>query len=78
MIVWGGTGGTDFSDGSRFNIVTGTWAATAGIRRPISRGRHTAVWTGGEMFIWGGDRGAYVGDNRSYSPARIMFLYLKL
>src|SRR5207248_9287180 len=34
-----------------------TWTATAG--PPDVRYGHTAVWTGSEMIIWGGDYGYY-------------------
>src|SRR6266542_4391950 len=36
-----------------------TWAATTIISVPTARWRHTAVWTGSEMIVWGG----YGGGN---------------
>jgi N-acetylneuraminic acid mutarotase len=30
------------------------WTATATIGAPTARSRHTAVWTGSEMIVWGG------------------------
>src|SRR6185503_21041609 len=32
----------------------GTWTATATLNAPLARRSHTAVWTGSEMIIWGG------------------------
>ena len=60
MIVWGG----NFWDGiqqhylntgSRYNAVTNSWAATTIANAPTGRVSHTAVWTGREMIVWGGD-----------------------
>ena len=31
-----------------------TWTATSTTNAPAARSRHTAVWTGSEMIIWGG------------------------
>ena len=57
MIIWGGdvttlTGG---GTGGRYNPSTNTWVPTAtGAQCPSARYRHTAVWTGSEMIVWGG------------------------
>jgi N-acetylneuraminic acid mutarotase len=60
MIVWGGyvlergvylrtrTGG-------KYNPATDSWVATSRFRAPAPRGEHTAVWTGNEMIVWGGN-----------------------
>src|SRR4030095_10160894 len=32
-----------------------TWTATTTTNVPSARRNHTAVWTGSEMIIWGGD-----------------------
>jgi hypothetical protein len=32
-----------------------TWTATSTINAPSARGGHTAVWTGSEMIVWGGN-----------------------
>ncbi|WP_283745766.1 Ig-like domain-containing protein [Sideroxydans sp. CL21] len=48
---------------------TGTWNATAIDSAPVPRSRHTAVWTGTEMIVWGGLYGATVlGDGARYDP----------
>jgi N-acetylneuraminic acid mutarotase len=59
MIIWGGAQDTDFgpfyfNTGGRYNPSTNTWAATSTTNAPEARGGHTAVWTGGEMLVWGG------------------------
>ena len=60
MIVWGGnaSGATLRGDGARFNPTTNAWTVigvTGG--PPSARYSHTAVWSGTEMLIWGGNTG---------------------
>ena len=58
MIVWGGAGMPPpprFNTGGRYNPDTDTWTATSTTNAPESRDIHTAVWTGGEMIVWGGN-----------------------
>jgi hypothetical protein len=31
-----------------------TWTATSLVDAPTARNGHTAVWTGSEMIVWGG------------------------
>ncbi len=59
VIFWGGdsyakgTSFTPYGDGARFNPTTGKWS----ILPPApaaARYRHSAVWTGTEMIVWGG------------------------
>jgi N-acetylneuraminic acid mutarotase len=59
MIVWGGSfyDGTRYqyyNTGGRYNPITDSWLATTTTDAPDSRSEHTAVWTGGEMIVWGG------------------------
>lgn len=73
MIVWGGSydGGLYLNTGSRYNPLTNSWTALrAGSALPAARDRHTAVWTGGEMIVWGG-YGVYgpVNTGGLYCPA---------
>ena len=64
LIVWGGTISTmgvigfdsTFNDGARFNAATSTWTPLPSLNAPTARFGHTAVWTGTEMVIWGGQR----------------------
>src|SRR5947209_2415455 len=52
MIVWGGM---HDSTGGRYNPSTNSWTATSLTSAPAGRGRHTAVWTGSQMIVWGGE-----------------------
>ena len=36
------------------NCTNNTWTATSTAGAPAARERHTAVWTGSEMIVWGG------------------------
>jgi N-acetylneuraminic acid mutarotase len=59
MIIWGGcrTGSTSFcglQTGGRYNPTTDTWTPTSITNAPNARSRHTAVWTGSKMIVWGG------------------------
>src|SRR4029453_1015861 len=59
MIVWGGHGDFDllgyyFNTGARYDPSTDSWTATSTVNAPDGRYRHTAVWTGSEMIVWGG------------------------
>jgi hypothetical protein len=58
MIIWGGLGNgfppPFFNTGARYNPSTDSWTATSTTNAPDARYRHTAVWTGSEMIVWGG------------------------
>jgi len=63
MILWGGMSATGSvtNVGSRYNPTSDQWMPTStGVNVPAARSRHTAVWTGSKMIIWGGD----LGNNR--------------
>ena len=58
MIVWGGTDANAiffFNTGGRYNPSTNSWTATSTTNAPDGRWLHTAVWTGSEMIVWGGE-----------------------
>ena len=59
MIVWGGEGGFpcagDLSSGGRYAPGTNSWTPTNIYNVPEPRSSHTAVWTGSEMIVWGGN-----------------------
>src|SRR6516165_2750376 len=45
-------------------------AGQSGGSSPPARDRHTAVWTGKEMIVWGGfDAATYPTDGGCYNPA---------
>ena len=46
----------------------GVWAQRPG-NAPAARFGHTAVWTGGEMIIWGGVDNSFFSDGWRYNPA---------
>jgi N-acetylneuraminic acid mutarotase len=57
MIVWGGfhdTAGHGVNTGGRYDPGTDSWTATSTTNAPAGRGQYRAVWTGGEMIVWGG------------------------
>jgi hypothetical protein len=48
-----------------------SWIATSVMNVPLARIEHTAVWTGGEMIVWGGvdDAINYLNTGGKYDPA---------
>jgi hypothetical protein len=72
MIVWGGYGcGANciLNSGGRYDPSTDTWVATSIVNAPSARWTHTALWTRGEMIIWGGTDGInYVNTGGRYNP----------
>lgn len=74
FIVWGGItfwGGTPLNDGGRYNPATDTWSPVSTINAPDPRFAHSAVWTGTNMVVWGGDSGgfSYKDSGGVYDPA---------
>ncbi len=58
MIVWGGFNSSPpyrLNTGGRYNPSTDSWASTSVLNAPTGRDLHSAVWTGTEMIIWGGE-----------------------
>lgn len=71
MIVWGGRDNTEsfVRTGGRYNPATDTWRKTSmGADCPTPRSNHTAVWTGSEMIIWGGNADPATNSGSRYSP----------
>ena len=61
MIIWGGYGAGggngdwgSLNTGGKYNPENG-WTATSTTRALSARDGHTAVWTGSEMIVWGGN-----------------------
>ena len=71
MIVWGGqvSNGNSYT-GGRYNPSTNSWTATSTTHAPEGREFFTAVWTGSEMIVWGGERANTVPLNTGgrYNP----------
>ncbi len=79
MIVWGGydldgiTGSTYYGDGGRYDPRTNTWDTIplSLTDAPSGRHYHTAVWTGSQMIVWGGQNGGSsfgLGNGGRYDP----------
>ena len=77
MIVWGGLadpGDVYLGTGGRYDPVTDSWAPTSTVGAPFPRHSHTAVWTGSQMIVWGGDTntgGRYDPATDSWTPTSI-------
>lgn len=74
MIVWGGGGneGWRLQTGWRYNPGNSSvTATTTTVGAPTGRDSHTAVWSGSEMIIWGGNDGSgnYPQSGGRYNPA---------
>ena len=75
MIVWGGffhSGSNSYylNTGGRYNPDTDAWAPTKVTNAPNGREAHSAVWTGGEMIVWGGlsESVGYFNTGGRYDP----------
>jgi hypothetical protein len=74
MIIWGGENEDSgvpmpLGDGARYNPASNTWSAVSSSGAPAARYGHTAIWTGSEMIIWGGNGNSGVlGDGALYNP----------
>ena len=69
MIVWGGADAIRLNSGGRYNPGTDSWSATNTANAPDARSSHTAVWTGSEIIIWGGDSGFFfLNTGGRYNP----------
>jgi N-acetylneuraminic acid mutarotase len=75
MIVWGGwpwSANPALNKGGQYDQASDTWTPTSTTDAPAARHRHTAVWTGSEMIVWGGAGGLYggaLGSGGRYDPA---------
>jgi hypothetical protein len=74
MIVWGGEccgwPGIEFNTGGRYDPLEDSWTPTGMVNVPEARERHTAVWTGTEMIVWGGlDGSTSVNTGGRYDPS---------
>jgi hypothetical protein len=77
LIVWGGDTGDDdpdsFVDGASYDPVRDKWTKLPPSPLATSNGR-TAVWTGTEMILWGGEEGdgshSAPDTGAAYDPAK--------
>jgi N-acetylneuraminic acid mutarotase len=65
MIVWGGYRSssywtsfaiTNMNTGGRYNAASDTWTTLPVANAPSRRYGHSALWTGTEMIVWGGNQ----------------------
>ena len=76
MIVWGGHSADELGSylvdsGYQYDPAARTWTETNDTNAPTPRFRHTAVWTGREMIVWGGsDYRASLKSGALYDPAQ--------
>lgn len=74
-IIWGGQGNSgELATGARLvcdaNGLPQSWSVVSTTGAPAARSRHTAIWTGSKMIVWGGQQsGAFLGDGAAYDPA---------
>jgi N-acetylneuraminic acid mutarotase len=83
MLVWGGAGAgapragyyvvppEPLGDGFRYDPGADVWTPISKVGAPTPRFRHTAVWTGEEMLVWGGHAdqfGTRLADGARYDP----------
>ena len=74
MIVWGGrdragSPSTIFNTGARYDPVLDAWTEISTGGAPDARIAHTAVWTGSEMIVWGGNAFSDLNSGGRYDPA---------
>jgi N-acetylneuraminic acid mutarotase len=79
MIVWGGvdiTGNGGTNTGARYNLATDSWTALPVPNQLIGRRGHTAIWTGTQMIVWGGQSGTTAfKDGGRYNPQTNTWTY---
>ena len=76
MVVWGGSDGwagiipTFPEFGGRYDPVTDSWTSTSAPADASERSEHSAIWSGSEMIVWGGNGGGFLVNNGlRYNPA---------
>ena len=75
MVVWGGRlpdrSPRVLNTGARYDPATDSWAPTSTTNAPSARSGHTAVWTGNQLVVWGGnaDDDSTFNTGGRYDPA---------
>jgi hypothetical protein len=72
MLVWGGWDGVSsyLGTGGSFHPNAATaWEPIVTTGAPAPRGSHTAIWTGREMIVWGGNAAEPLSEGASYRPS---------
>jgi hypothetical protein len=71
MLIWGGEerfGGELLDTGRLYDPVSDTWSVMSTTNVPAARSRHTAVWTGDRMIVWGGLSASITDSGGQYDP----------
>jgi len=76
MVVWGGywydgpnATARYENTGGRYNPASDVWSATStGANCPSPRQNHSAIWTGSEMVVWGGNSPTVSNAGGKYNP----------
>ncbi len=73
LIIWGGNSvsspSASLADGARYNPATNKWTALSMGAAPAARYSHSAVWSGTQMLIWGGNSNTTdFNDGGAYNP----------
>ena len=60
-----------FNTGGRYSPGANSWVNTGNNNAPLGRNSHTAVWTGSEMIVWGGEGEEFpaLDTGGKYGPA---------
>ena len=74
LLVWGGiVGGLTpgyAANGGVYNPTGNQWSSMNSTNQPTERFGHCAVWTGSQMFVWGGENGGGLrSDGYLYDPS---------
>ena len=75
MVVWGGAGQNFpfgmFNTGARYDLAIDSWTPTSITDAPSARNGHTAVWSGTQMIVWGGedDNNNFLNTGGRYNPS---------
>ncbi|MEN9676593.1 MAG: hypothetical protein RIS76_2489 [Verrucomicrobiota bacterium] len=82
-LVWGGEGASsELNTGAQLLCVNGVpseWRSISTAGAPSGRSRHSVVWTGSRMLVWGGSRsGVPLNDGASYNPTNDTWTTLRL
>jgi len=78
MIIWGKYNGSSYfntggrynptTDSWHYNPTTDSWQPTTTTAAPAARRKHTSIWTGSEMIVWGGYSGSAMNTGARYNP----------
>ncbi len=71
VFLWGGytSGSVTTATGASYELATATWTSLPTVNAPTARALATAVWTGNEAVVWGGQgSGGIRNDGKLHRP----------